>query len=132
MIYTLMGEDMAKRGVQFIAQDSEECKKCKLHPTCIKNLEIGRRYVIKEVKDKTFKCKISEDVVLVGVELSEITLLVEKRKAIKGLTLKFEPLSNKKEELLNPQGLTPGDKITITEILEDHDKKMKKVMVTVV
>ena len=132
MIYTLMGKDMAKKGVQFIAQDSAECKKCKLYPTCIKNLEIGRRYVIKEIKDKSFKCTISDDVILVGVELSEIPLLVEKRKAIRGLTLKFTPLSNKKEELLNPHGLTPGDKITITKILEDHDGKMKKVLVEVV
>ncbi|MCK4637753.1 MAG: UPF0179 family protein, partial [Methanomicrobia archaeon] len=91
MIYTLMGKDMAKEGIQFIAQDSEECKKCRLYPTCVKNLEIGRRYFIKEIKDRVFKCKISEDVILVGVEPAEIPLLVEKRKAIKGLTLKFKP-----------------------------------------
>lgn len=127
-----MGKDMAKEGIQFIAQDSEECKKCKLYPTCVKNLEIGRRYFIKEIKDRVFKCKISEDVILVGVEPAEIPLLVEKRKAIKGLTLKFKPLSNKKEEFLNPHGLNPGDKVTITEVLEDYDNKMKKVMVEVV
>jgi len=131
MIYTLMGKDLVKKGVQFIAQDSEECKKCRYYPTCIKNLEIGRRYVVKELKDKVFKCKLSGEAVLIGVEPAEIPLLVEKKKAIEGLTLKFKPLSSKKKELLNPQGLKSGDKIKIIKILDDHDKKMKKVMVTI-
>jgi len=59
-------------------------------------------------------------------------LIVEKKKAIEGLMLKFKPLSSKKEELLNPQGLKEGDKIKITKVLEDYNKKMKKVMVTTV
>jgi len=132
MIYTLMGKDLAKKGVQFIAQSSEECKKCRYYPTCIKNLDIGRRYIVKEIKNKVFKCKLSGEVVLIGVEPAEIPLIVEKKKAIEGLMLKFKPLSSKKEELLNPQGLKEGDKIKITKVLEDYNKKMKKVMVRTV
>lgn len=130
MIYTLVGEEMAKKGTQFIAQDSEICKDCKRYSTCIKNLVLGRRYTIKNVRDRTFPCKISERVVLVEVVPAEIPLLVKKKSAIKGMELKFNPLSSEKEELLNPPGLNPGDKVKITEVMEDHDDK-KKVMVAV-
>ncbi|MEA1993422.1 MAG: UPF0179 family protein [Euryarchaeota archaeon] len=130
MIYTLIGEDMAEEGAQFIAQDSEVCKDCKRYPTCIKNLDMGRRYTIKKVRDKTFKCKISGKVILVEVEPAEIPLLVKKKKAIEGMELKFSPPSHEKKELFNPYGLDPGDRVKITRVMENHGDK-KKVMVVV-
>jgi uncharacterized protein (UPF0179 family) len=132
VVYTLIGEDIAKEGIQFIAQDSEECKRCNLYPTCVKNLEIGRRYRIKEIKEKKFTCTISGGVVLVDVELSEIPLLVKKRNAIEGMSLKFQPLSTEKKELFNPQGLEPGDTVKIQRVLEPYDKTLQKVLVAIV
>jgi len=132
MTYTLIGKDLAKKGVQFIAQDSEECKTCRLYPICIKNLTLGRRYVIKDIKDKVFQCKLSGEVILVDVELAEIPILVEKKKAIEGVTLEFKPLEKKKRELFNPEGLNSGDKVRIIKILEDYDKNRKKVLVRII
>lgn len=132
MTYTLIGKDLAKKGVQFIAQDSEECKTCRLYPICIKNLTLGRRYVIKDIKDKVFQCKLSGEVILVDVELAEIPILVEKKKAIEGVTLEFKPLKKKKRELFNPEGLNSGDKVRIIKILEDYDKNRKKVLVRII
>ncbi len=131
MIYTLIGREMAEEGVEFIAQDSEACKDCKRYPTCVKNLEIGRRYVIKKVRNKSFKCVISGEVVLVEVMPSEIPLLVEKKNAIEGMKFTFQPLLDGKDELVNPYGLKKGDRVEITKVLENHNDK-KKVMVKLV
>ncbi len=57
---TLVGEKHAKKGNKFIYRGSlSECRDCKVKTVCF-NLEDGRKYEIKEVRQMHHPCKIHE------------------------------------------------------------------------
>jgi len=121
-IITLVGEKLAKPGLEFIFYGpAEPCKTCKLAGVCVGNLEPGRRYKILRVRSMpSHSCPLHEGKVRV-VEVVEpsIEIAIEPRLAIVGsiIQLKFEECSDlKKKELFQPEGLFEGDHVKIIEI----------------
>ncbi|WP_297486758.1 UPF0179 family protein [Thermococcus sp.] len=138
MVITLVGEKLAKPGLEFIYYGpAEPCKSCKLARVCVGNLEPGRRYRILRVRNIEHSCPLHEGKVRV-VEVVEppIQVLVEPRAAIPGsmLTLKFVDCDDpKKAELARPEGLFEGDHVKVKEILDDvecNGRRYKLVTVT--
>ncbi|MEO2151813.1 MAG: UPF0179 family protein [Thermococcus sp.] len=121
-IITLVGEKLAKPGVEFIFYGpAEPCKTCKLAGVCVGNLEPGRRYKILRVRSMpSHSCPLHEGKVRV-VEVVEpsVEVAIEPRLAIVGsiVQLKFEECSDpKKRDLFKPEGLFEGDHVKIIEI----------------
>ncbi|WP_010478522.1 UPF0179 family protein [Thermococcus zilligii] len=137
MVITLVGEKLAKPGLEFIYYGpSEPCKSCRLARVCVGNLEPGRRYRIVRVRNIEHSCPLHEGKVRV-VEVVEpaIEILVDPRSAIVGskVTLKFVDCGDPgKESLARPEGLFEGDQVRIEEIVgevECDGKKFKLVRV---
>jgi uncharacterized protein (UPF0179 family) len=121
-IITLVGEKLAKPGMEFIfCGPAEPCKTCKLAGVCVGNLEPGRRYKILRVRSMpSHSCPLHEGKVRV-VEVVEpsIEVAIEPRLAIVGsiIQLKFEECSDpKKRDLFRPDGLFEGDHVKIIEV----------------
>ncbi|MDV3103574.1 UPF0179 family protein [Thermococcus waiotapuensis] len=137
MVITLVGEKLAKPGLEFIYYGpSEPCKSCRLARVCVGNLEPGRRYRIVRVRNIEHSCPLHEGKVRV-VEVVEpaIEILVDPRSAIVGskVTLKFVDCGDPgKESLARPEGLFEGDQVRIEDIVgevECDGKKFKLVRV---
>jgi len=137
MVITLVGEKLAKPGLEFIYYGpAEPCKSCRLARVCVGNLEPGRRYKIVKVRNIEHSCPLHEGKVRV-VEVVEpaIEVLVDPRLAIVGskITLKFVDCSDpEKADLVRPEGLFEGDTVKILEILDDvecNGKRYKLVRV---
>jgi len=124
VVITLVGEKLAKPGVEFIYYGpADPCKSCRLARVCVGNLEPGRRYKIVKVRNIEHSCPLHEGKVRV-VEVVEpaIEILVDPRLAIVGskITLKFVDCPDpEKAELVKPEGLFEGDTVKILEILDD-------------
>jgi len=121
-IITLVGEKLARPGVEFIFYGpAEPCRTCKLAGVCVGNLEPGRRYKILRVRSMpSHSCPLHEGKVRV-VEVVEpsIEVAIEPRLAILGsiIQLKFENCSDpEKAELFRPEGLFEGDQVKVIEI----------------
>ena len=137
-IITLVGEKLARPGVEFIFYGpAEPCKTCKLAGVCVGNLEPGRRYKILRVRSMpSHSCPLHEGKVRV-VEVVEpsIEVAVEPRMAIAGsvIRLKFEDCDERdKQDLFRPEGLFEGDQVKIIEItgeVECNGKTYKVVKV---
>ena len=137
-IITLVGEKLARPGVEFIFYGpAEPCKTCKLAGVCVGNLEPGRRYKILRVRSMpSHSCPLHEGKVRV-VEVVEpsIEVAVEPRMAIAGsvIRLKFEDCDERdKQDLFRPEGLFEGDQVKIIEItgeIECNGKTYKVVKV---
>ncbi|WP_297420060.1 UPF0179 family protein [Thermococcus sp.] len=137
-IITLVGEKLARPGVEFIFYGpAEPCKTCKLAGVCVGNLEPGRRYKILRVRSMpSHSCPLHEGKVRV-VEVVEpsIEVAVEPRMAIAGsvIRLKFEECGERdKQDLFRPEGLFEGDQVKIIEVtgeVECNGKTYKVVKV---
>ena len=137
MVITLVGEKLAKPGLEFIYYGpGETCKTCRLARVCIGNLEPGRRYKIVRVRNIEHPCPLHEGKVRV-VEVVEpaIEVLMEPRYAIVGSKIKLsfvECNDDDKAELVRPEGLFEGDLVKILEIVDDVEcggRKYKLVKV---
>lgn len=137
MVITLVGEKLAKPGLEFIYYGpAEPCKSCRLARVCVGNLEPGRRYKIVRVRNIEHSCPLHEGKVRV-VEVVEpaIEILMDPRTAIVGskTTLKFVECNDpEKANLVAPEGLFEGDQVKILEILDDvecNGKSFKLVRV---
>ncbi len=122
MTITLVGEKLAKPGVEFIYYGpAEPCKTCRLARVCVGNLEPGRRYKVVRVRNIEHSCPIHEGKVRV-VEVVEpaIEIAVEPKLAIVGskIRLSFIDCSDpNKEDIFHPEGLMEGDTVKIIEIV---------------
>ncbi len=121
-IITLVGEKLARPGVEFIYYGpAEPCKTCKLAGVCVGNLEPGRRYKILRVRSMpSHSCPLHEGKVRV-VEVVEpsMEVAIEPRMAILGsvIRLRFESCSEEeKAGVFRPEGLFEGDQVKIIEI----------------
>ncbi|AFK22944.1 UPF0179 family protein [Pyrococcus sp. ST04] len=136
-IITLVGEKLAKPGLEFIYYGpAEPCKTCKLARVCIGNLEVGRRYKIVSVRNIEHPCPLHEGKVrTVRVVEPAIEVLIDPRYAIAGskIKLKFVECDDpEKLEIIRPEGLFEGDMVKILEIVSDvecNGKKYKLVRV---
>jgi len=121
-IITLVGEKLAKPGMEFIYYGpAEPCKTCKLAGVCVGNLEPGRRYKILRVRSMpSHYCPLHEGKARV-VEVVEpsIEVAVEPRLAIPGsvIRLRFEECNDEeKADIFRPEGLFEGDSVKIIEV----------------
>jgi len=90
-VITLVGTPMAKVGFEFIyAGPIQECKDCRVKTVCF-NLQIGKKYKITAVRDKSHECKLNEDTTKI-VEVEEVSTVVAipKRLAIEGSTISMD------------------------------------------
>ncbi|MCX9013381.1 MAG: UPF0179 family protein [Candidatus Methanoperedens sp.] len=122
-VITLIGERLAKVGNEFMFRGgAKECGGCKLKKTCL-NLNEGIKYRITGVRNTGKHDCFVHDSGVCAVEVIEapLELSVESRKAIKGSTIVFEPLSCRVSscehyELCHPSGLNKGDKLVIIDV----------------
>jgi len=135
MTITLVGEKLAKPGVEFIYYGpADPCKNCRLARVCVGNLEPGRRYKVVRVRNIEHSCPLHEGKVRV-VEVIEpaIEVAMEPRLAIVGSKIKLsfvECSDPEKQALTRPEGLFEGDIVKILEISDDFecDEKHYKVV----
>lgn len=119
---TLIGENLAKKGLEFIFLGPlTKCRDCKLRNACF-NLEANRMYRIKDVRDTVHECGIHEGKVrAVEVEKIPIEAVIPSKMAVEGTTVRYSPepclnLGCKYYTLCNPIGLKEGSKYRIVEI----------------
>lgn len=126
MTITLVGEKLAKPGVEFIYYGpTDPCKSCRLARVCVGNLEPGRRYKVVRVRNIEHSCPLHEGKVRV-VEVIEpaIEVAMEPRVAIVGSKMKLsfvECSDPEKENFVKPEGLFEGDVVKVLEILDDFE-----------
>jgi len=104
----------------------EECTACPLVGVCIGNLEPGRRYRVKALREKEHSCRVFGKVRVVEVEEEVVKIAVIKRRAYLGAKIKYEPLDCDKILCGNykycvPEGLKKGDNCRVEEALEDME-----------
>ncbi len=90
---TLIGKSLANKGLKFMHYGaSSECEACRFKGTCIDSLEVGRMYIIKNVKNGEQPCLIHEGgkVVVVEVEKAHIRGLLDSKKSFEGSKVVFE------------------------------------------
>ncbi|MBW9222011.1 UPF0179 family protein [Methanothermococcus sp. SCGC AD-155-C09] len=116
---TVLGSKLAKTGNEFIyCGILKECEFCKFKKICHEGMEVGKRYKIIGVRSTDHPCVIHEEGVKV-VEIKpseEITLLIESKKALEGLTISCNEshcnnIFCENYILCNPEGLPKKYKI---------------------
>lgn len=134
---TLISNDQAKEGYEFIPfGQAEECADCSLRLSCNENLEVGRKYRVKLVKEKSHPCKMGGEVVLVDVEEAEVMGVMEKKKAYHGSKIEFFPMECTDIFCVNykycrPDGLRSGDTCQIIDSFDPVDCKLMDGLVRV-
>jgi uncharacterized protein (UPF0179 family) len=90
-LITLIGENLAKEGNEFIyIGPSNECKNCKLKTVCF-NLKKGRHYRIEKIREKKHNCNIHEGKTSV-IEVKELPITTNiDIKLTEGSISKIEP-----------------------------------------
>ncbi|HIQ32919.1 MAG TPA: UPF0179 family protein [Methanothermococcus okinawensis] len=121
---TLIGSRLAKTGNEFIYYGMlKECDSCRFKKICHEGMVVGRRYRILCVRSADHPCKVHEGgVKVVEIEESqEITMLIESRKALEGLTLSDSINCNnivcENYFLCNPEGLP--EKYRIVKVFKE-------------
>ena len=125
-IVTLIGENLAKKGMEFVyVGPLTECRDCKLRNACF-NLEPGRMYKITKVRDTKHECKIHEGGKVRAVEVEKVPVeaAIPAKMAVEGTMIRFEPekcmnLGCENYALCNPLGLKEGSKYRIKKIKGD-------------
>ncbi len=132
-IITLIGTKLAKVGNEFIFKGgAKECEPCRLNKTCL-GLNTGSRYRITAIRNGgQLECFVHDSGVC-AVEAIElpVEISVESRKAIKGSTIVYDPLSCNISGCENfitcrPSGLRRGEKFTIVKVSEDISGSCEK------
>jgi uncharacterized protein (UPF0179 family) len=120
---TLVGLKQAKVGFSFLHEGpSKECEGCELFRVCMTNLEPGRIYKVKEVRNKEFPCSVHEEGVrVVEVVEPELEVSIETRLAFPSGIITFQPqecveISCKNYKKCVPQGLLSGDRCKILSV----------------
>ncbi|WP_048152165.1 UPF0179 family protein [Palaeococcus ferrophilus] len=124
MVVTLVGEKLAKPGVEFIFYGpADPCRTCKLARVCVGNLEKGRRYKVVRIRNIEHSCPLHEGKVrVVDVVEPAIDIAIEPRYAIVGskMRLSFVNCNDEdKREVIRPEGLFEGDTVKIVELVGD-------------
>ncbi|WP_457555057.1 UPF0179 family protein [Candidatus Pyrohabitans sp.] len=121
MRVTLMDRRYAKRGYAFIHYGAaEECEGCRLSRVCVENLEKGRKYRVVAVRERLHSCALWGEAVVVEVEEAEVEAGLEKKCALIGATISFEPLACERVLCSNyplclPEGLEAGDRVVVLQ-----------------
>ena len=120
----MVGETQAHVGDRFYYIGPQtECKECKLKGVCF-NLEAGRQYEIKSLRDTHHECEFHEGGVrVVEVEKIPTKACVPRKLAIDGsvITLGDNDCARLGCTYWNechPVGLKAGDKLTVTDVIK--------------
>jgi len=123
VLVTLVGEQLAVEGQEFIYLGSNsECRNCQLKTVCF-NLKPGRNYRITKLRDKSHDCAIHEGkVIVVEVEELPITVTVTKKPS-EGTTTTIEKKECKNIgcdsfEICSTTALQNGKTYTIKKVYE--------------
>lgn len=120
----LVDRGCAKENYKFVyLGESEECKSCKNRMSCHTNLEKGRRYVIRTLRDTAHQCAIFDEVIVCELEEIGIDAAINSDAAFPGATITFHPpkCSNhfcKYAMYCMPDSLIDGDVSVIEEVKE--------------
>lgn len=136
-IITLIGEELAKEGITFqYIGPLMECRECKLKNVCF-NLQEGKFYRIKKVRDKKHDCKVHSGGVVISVEVEEvpIDISIPSDYAIDGSTVYYKPVnctnwSCENIEICNPM-IKNNTKLHIVELGEKLKCPLDKDLVQV-
>jgi len=130
---TLIGEDLAEKGLSFIFDGPvEACKECRFKASCVDSLEKGRKYTITNVKDITQKCNVHDGGIVkaVEIELSDIEGFIDSKKVFEGSNISYDfpdcDLECIYHNLCFPEGLLKGDKCVILKNLGKHENDCAK------
>jgi len=119
---TLLDARFAKPGYTFVHYGSaEECNGCRLLAACAGNLEKGRRYVVRRVREARHRCRVFGTVAVAEVEEAEVPAAVPKRTALRGAVISYSPLRCGEVlcpsyPLCSPEGLKAGDRVQLAEV----------------
>lgn len=126
-LVTLVGEKLAKEGKELVFYGmGKECKGCRLKSACL-NLEEGRRYRIKNVRDNKHECKIHEGGVrVVEMEKVPIPTTIARKKTVEGAMISFTPMNCKNlgcqfYKLCHPLGIENGIKGKVVGVGSEID-----------
>ncbi len=119
---TLIGEKLAKEGSVFVFMGPlPECRDCRLKTVCF-NLEEGRHYTIKSVRNVRHECKVHEGGVrVVEVERVPTRAAVQTRHALEGTTLVWEDrgcdnFGCQNFRLCHARGMRPGERYRVVKV----------------
>ena len=119
---TLVGTVLAKQGTEFIYEgEAAGCDTCKVKKAC-NNLQIGRRYRILSVRPTHHECAIHlNGATAVEVIEAPIKALINPDMAIVNSKIRIDLSCSKSDclsySLCRPEGVTDGEKYTITCVL---------------
>ena len=126
-LITLIGERLAKKDKEFVFCGANMgCRDCKLRSVCL-NLEEGRRYVIRNVRETRHECKLHEgSAVVVEIEKVPVKTSVHRRNAIEGAVVTVAELDcrNLACELYrtcHPPGMKEGMKGKLLKKVKDAE-----------
>jgi uncharacterized protein (UPF0179 family) len=118
----LVDSESAEVGYEFVyLGEADECRNCSLHLPCHSNLERGRRYAVKSVREKTHPCSLFNKVGVCEVEEVGIDVFLPQGSAFEGASISFKPMHCKKtlckhSTYCMPEGLSEGDRCLIHSI----------------
>ncbi len=118
----LVDSESAGDGYEFVyLGKADECRNCGLLLPCHNNLERGRRYTVKLVRDKTHPCSLFKSVAVCEVEEIGIDVAILPGSAFEGASISFEPLKCKNafckhSTYCMPEGLSKGDRCLILSV----------------
>ncbi|RLG56000.1 MAG: hypothetical protein DRN99_00975 [Thermoproteota archaeon] len=123
---TLIGKLQARVGWEFIfLGEATACKRCRLRAVCVESLQPERRYTIKNVKRRVFKCQLHGEVVAVEVEPSPLEVAMESRSVHEGAVTQFIEqncgIACWNKSLCKPVGLPSGTKVKVESDLGEID-----------
>ena len=118
-LITLVGKKLAKKGTVFVyVALNKQCKKCRLKTIC-SNLQEGREYKIVKIREKSHKCDIHEDNLVVVVEVEKLPAEVNIRKEESEATVvAYHPIKCNKTSCEEHEGCVPGIKEKEYKIIE--------------
>jgi uncharacterized protein len=129
---TLIGKRMANVGTEFIFRGPvEECDSCRLKNTCL-NLDKNKKYKVVAVRNgQEHECMVHDTgVKAVDVSPASVVVAIESRKAFNGSRITYDPQKCQESCTLymecHPEGLVPGDKYTISGVMEDISGQCEK------
>ncbi len=137
VLVTLIGESQAHIGNRFYYLGPiTSCKECRLKGVCF-NLELGSLYEVTALRDTMHDClEYESGARVVEVEKIPAIAAVAKKQAIDGSMITFQ--SGKCENYgceywfkCHPVGIKDGQKLSITEIIEDIDSPCEESLVLV-
>ena len=130
---TLIGKSLANKGLKFMHYGaSSECEGCRFKNTCIDTLEVGRMYIIKNVKSGEQPCLIHEGgkVKVVEVEKAYIRGLIDAKTSFEGSKIVFNPPECDEKcslrDMCFPEGLYMEDKCKIIRNMGKPREKCPK------